>query len=57
MKLTGNRWQEFGSTFLCYFTLLQSRKLYAHEVAPIDIMALILLCGDIDLKVRRDQSM
>ncbi|TIA91229.1 hypothetical protein E3P99_01191 [Wallemia hederae] len=44
------KWQEFGSSFLCYFTLLQSRKLYAHEVAPIDIMALILLCGDLDLK-------
>ncbi|EIM24205.1 P-loop containing nucleoside triphosphate hydrolase protein [Wallemia mellicola CBS 633.66] len=45
------RWQEFGSSFLCYFTLLQSKKLYAHEVAPIDIMALALMCGDLDLKI------
>lgn len=43
---------EFGSNNLVYYTLMQSKKLYAWETGPIDDRALALLCGDfVDTKV------
>lgn len=43
---------EFGSTQLVYFTLMQSKKLYAWEVGPVDDRGLVALCGDLaDFKV------
>lgn len=38
---------EFETSFLVYFTLMQSRKLYAWETGPVDDRALALLCGDL----------
>lgn len=44
---------EFGASFLTYFTLMQSKKLYAWEVGPVQDLWLALLCGDLaDFKVR-----
>lgn len=37
---------ELGSSFLVYFTLMQSKKLYAWESGPVEDRALALLCGD-----------
>jgi ATP-dependent RNA helicase DHX29 len=43
---------EFGSNNLVYYTLMQSKKLYAWETGPIDDRALALLCGDfVDTKL------
>ncbi|CAO1617715.1 unnamed protein product [Sympodiomycopsis kandeliae] len=40
-----------GLSHLIYFTIMQSRKLYVRELAPIQDISLILLCGsDLDLK-------
>ena len=39
-----------GLNHLLYFTIMQSRRLYAREVAPISDAALILLCGDVEVK-------
>lgn len=38
---------EFDTSFLVYFTLMQSRKLYAWESGPVNDRALALLCGDL----------
>lgn len=35
---------------LTYFNIVQSRKLYARETAPIADLALVLFCGDVDFK-------
>ncbi|BEJ01119.1 hypothetical protein CcaverHIS631_0509760 [Cutaneotrichosporon cavernicola] len=44
--------REFGSNNLVYYTLMQSKKLYAWETGPIDDRALALLCGDfVDTKL------
>ncbi|CAK9781148.1 P-loop containing nucleoside triphosphate hydrolase protein [Cutaneotrichosporon oleaginosum] len=37
---------EFGTNNLVYYTLMQSKKLYAWETGPVDDRALALLCGD-----------
>ena len=42
---------EFETSCLVYFTLMQSRKLYAWDTGPVDDRALALLCGDL-LEVR-----
>ncbi|KIY72745.1 P-loop containing nucleoside triphosphate hydrolase protein [Cylindrobasidium torrendii FP15055 ss-10] len=42
---------ELGSKYLAYFTLMHSRKLYAWETAPVDELAILLLCGDIEYKL------
>lgn len=39
-----------GLNHLVYFTIMQSRRLYAREVAPISDTAMILLCGDVEVK-------
>ncbi|KAF9015290.1 P-loop containing nucleoside triphosphate hydrolase protein [Cyathus striatus] len=42
---------EFGSHYLTYFTLMQSKKLYAWETGPVDDLALLLLCGECEFKL------
>ena len=43
---------QFEANYLTYFTIMQSKRLYAWEVAPVDDKALAVLCGDmVDLKV------
>lgn len=43
---------QFEANYLTYFTIMQSKRLYAWEVAPVADKALAVLCGDIvDLKV------
>ncbi|WWD17179.1 hypothetical protein CI109_101617 [Kwoniella shandongensis] len=37
---------DFGTNYLAYFTLMQSKRLYAWETGPVDDRALVLLCGD-----------
>jgi ATP-dependent RNA helicase DHX29 len=39
-----------GVSNLVYFTIMQSRRLYARETAPVLDAALLLLCGDVDYK-------
>lgn len=39
-----------GIHHLLYFTIVQSKKLYARETAPISDAAILLLCGDVDVK-------
>jgi ATP-dependent RNA helicase DHX29 len=44
---------DYGSNYLVYFTIMQSKKLYAWETGPVDDRALALFCGDNpDFKVR-----
>ncbi|OCF41878.1 DEAH box polypeptide 36 [Kwoniella heveanensis CBS 569] len=38
---------DFGTNYLAYFTIMQSKKLYAWETGPVDDRALALLCGDV----------
>ncbi|KAF8584485.1 P-loop containing nucleoside triphosphate hydrolase protein [Ramaria rubella] len=48
---------DFGVNYLCYFTIMQSKKLYAWETGPIDNMALVLLCGDSEVKLSSETVM
>jgi ATP-dependent RNA helicase DHX29 len=41
-----------GINHLVYFTLFQSRKLYASEVGVVEDKAILMFCGDADFKVR-----
>jgi ATP-dependent RNA helicase DHX29 len=43
-------WQRMGKH--THQKLRQSKKLYAWETAPIDDLAMLLLCGECDFKVR-----
>ncbi|KAF8527986.1 P-loop containing nucleoside triphosphate hydrolase protein [Hysterangium stoloniferum] len=47
----GKKSSDFGVNYLCYFTIMQSKKLYAWETGPVDNMALVLLCGDCESKL------
>ncbi|WRT66497.1 uncharacterized protein IL334_003456 [Kwoniella shivajii] len=38
---------DFGTNYLVYFTIMQSKRLYAWETSPVDDKALALLCGDV----------
>jgi len=42
--------------YLVYFTLMQSKKLYAWETAPVDDLAILLLCGECDFKPVSDTA-
>ncbi|KAG8712172.1 hypothetical protein FRC09_020158, partial [Ceratobasidium sp. 395] len=42
--------RDFGLNYLCYSTLMQSKKLYASETGPASDLALILLCGDCEYR-------
>ncbi|KAG8735300.1 hypothetical protein FRC10_010760 [Ceratobasidium sp. 414] len=48
--------RDFGSNYLCYSTLMHSKKLYASETGPASDLALILLCGDCEFKVASEQT-
>ncbi|KAG7562714.1 hypothetical protein FFLO_01874 [Filobasidium floriforme] len=37
---------EFEANHIVYFTIMQSKKLYAWETGPVEDMALFLLCGE-----------
>ena len=40
-------------THMVYYTIMQSKRLYAWETGPVDDIALGLLCGDsADIRVR-----
>ncbi|KAJ9092668.1 hypothetical protein QFC21_006733 [Naganishia friedmannii] len=42
---------DFGVNHMVYYTIMQSKKLYAWETSPVDDIALFLLCGEIlDIK-------
>lgn len=44
---------DFGNaTFLTYFNIQQSKKLYVWENGVVDEKSVLLLCGDVDVKVR-----
>ncbi|KAI0318481.1 P-loop containing nucleoside triphosphate hydrolase protein [Amylostereum chailletii] len=45
---------DFGVNYLVYFTLMQSKKLYAWETSPVEDMAIALLCGESDVKLIAD---
>lgn len=47
----GRRLSDFGVNYLCYFTIMQSKKMYAWETGPVEDLALLLLCGDADFKL------
>lgn len=43
---------DFGNaTFLTYFNIQQSKKLYVWENGVVDEKSVLLLCGDVDVKV------
>ncbi|KAL5495158.1 hypothetical protein ACEPAI_620 [Sanghuangporus weigelae] len=50
----GRRPQDFGVNYLCYFTIMQSKRLYAWETGPVDDIAIILLCGECEFKLVAD---
>ncbi|KAF8922394.1 P-loop containing nucleoside triphosphate hydrolase protein [Mucidula mucida] len=50
----GRRAIDLGSKYLAYFTLMHSRKLYAWETTPVESLALLLLCGDVEFKLLSD---
>jgi len=41
-----------GINHLVYFTIMQSKRLYAWETGTIDDKSILLMCGDADFKVR-----
>lgn len=47
----GRKPHELGAHHLAYFTLMHSKKLYVWETAPVEDLAMVLLCGDVDVKV------
>ncbi|THH02832.1 hypothetical protein EW026_g81 [Hermanssonia centrifuga] len=48
----GRRPRDFGVNYLSYFTIMQSKKMYAWETGPADDISLLLLCGEAEFKVR-----
>ncbi|KAI5124610.1 hypothetical protein M0805_004220 [Coniferiporia weirii] len=50
----GRRPHDFGVNYLNYFTIMQSKRLYAWETGPVDDMAILLLCGDCEFKLIAD---
>ncbi|KAF9270347.1 P-loop containing nucleoside triphosphate hydrolase protein [Marasmius fiardii PR-910] len=47
----GRKPKDMGANHLAYFTLMQSKKLYAWETTPVDDMSLLLLCGEAEFKL------
>lgn len=47
----GRRPGDLGAGYLMYFTIMQSKRLYAWETAPVDDLAIILLCGEAEFKL------
>ncbi|KAG6842553.1 hypothetical protein C0991_000079 [Blastosporella zonata] len=52
----GKKPTDFGANHLAYFTLMQSKRLYAWESSPVDDMAMLLLCGECDFKLISDSA-
>ncbi|KAJ7597184.1 P-loop containing nucleoside triphosphate hydrolase protein [Mycena floridula] len=50
----GRKPTDIGAHYLSYFTLMHSRKLYAWETGPVDDLALVLLCGESEIKLISD---
>ncbi|KAF8559205.1 P-loop containing nucleoside triphosphate hydrolase protein [Imleria badia] len=48
--------KDITANYLVYFTLMQSKKLYAWETAPVDDLALLLLSGECDFKPMSDTA-
>ncbi|KAH0838412.1 P-loop containing nucleoside triphosphate hydrolase protein [Lanmaoa asiatica] len=48
--------KDLAANYLVYFTLMYSKKLYAWETAPIDDLAILLLCGECDFKLMSDTA-
>ncbi|KZT42570.1 P-loop containing nucleoside triphosphate hydrolase protein [Sistotremastrum suecicum HHB10207 ss-3] len=46
----GKRADSFARDYLCYFTIMHSKKLYAWETSPIHELALLIFCGEADFK-------
>lgn len=48
---------DFGNaSFLTYFNIQQSKKLYVWENGVVDEKAVLLLCGDVDVKVSSEPT-
>ncbi|KAF8832459.1 hypothetical protein HHX47_DHR1001422 [Lentinula edodes] len=47
----GKKPTDLGTNHIAYFTLMHSKKLYAWETGPVDDMAMLLLCGEVDFKL------
>ncbi|KAK7463716.1 hypothetical protein VKT23_005652 [Stygiomarasmius scandens] len=47
----GKKPTDLGVNHLLYFTAMHSKKLYVWEIAPVDDLALLLLCGEADFKL------
>ncbi|KAI0094612.1 P-loop containing nucleoside triphosphate hydrolase protein [Irpex rosettiformis] len=47
----GRKPRDFGVNYLSYFTIMQSKRMYAWETSPVDDLALVLLCGDAEFKL------
>ncbi|KAG8906193.1 hypothetical protein FRB99_007409 [Tulasnella sp. 403] len=45
------RASSLGVRHLCYFTMMQSKKLFVWESGPVKDIMLLLLCGDADFKL------
>ncbi|KAH7883709.1 P-loop containing nucleoside triphosphate hydrolase protein [Phlebopus sp. FC_14] len=48
--------KDLAANYLAYFTLMHSKKLYAWETAPMDDLAILLLCGECDFKLVSDTA-
>ncbi|GJE85993.1 HrpA-like RNA helicase [Phanerochaete sordida] len=47
----GRKPSDFGVNHLCYFTIMQSKKMYAWETGPVEDLSLLLLCGEAEFKL------
>ncbi|KAF4605335.1 hypothetical protein EYR40_004119 [Pleurotus pulmonarius] len=50
----GRKPTDFGMNYLAYFTLMRSKKLYAWETSPVNDIAMVLLCGEMESKLVAD---
>ncbi|KAF9499777.1 P-loop containing nucleoside triphosphate hydrolase protein [Pleurotus eryngii] len=50
----GRKPADFGVNHLAYFTLMRSKKLYAWETSPVNDIAMVLLCGEMETKLVAD---
>ncbi|KAG9008288.1 hypothetical protein FRB94_013450 [Tulasnella sp. JGI-2019a] len=43
--------RETGVNYWCFFNLLHTKTLFASETGPVDRLAILLLCGDVEFKL------
>lgn len=48
--------RELGANHIVYFTLMQSKRVYVRETAPVDDLAILLGCGDCEFKLISDSA-